>query len=444
MTSIRAIYQLWMPLAISFELMMLEGPAFQAAIGRLPDSQLHLGAWGLTMALALLIESPVIMLLATAIALVNDAASFQALRRFVVGLAIACTAIAGLVAFTPLYEFTTLRLMEQPAQLALATRPAMQIMLLWTAAIAWRRFYQGVLVKYGETRKVTWGTLIRLMFAVGFAWTLVAYGQLPGVQVAAIAIMAAVVSEAIATTLFARALVRRRLSDTSIGADAPTQREILAFHIPLAATTLLSFIVGPFINAILARLDSPDETLAAWPVAAMIVLVIRGGCFPVQEITVARWSSSDDRNALKKFAQLVGAGSSALIAAVAFTPLLDLYLHYVVGVQEGLTEFVRIGVAACVVVPYLTAATSWARGVLVSMGETRYVYRGMVIGLAVTGATLVASVVVRLPGMWAAAFGVTLGALAEYLFLYGRGAAFERTAETMATAEVEAATQLNA
>ena len=74
--SLRAVLKLWLPLAVSFELMMLEGPAVQAAIGRLPAPELNLAAWGLTMGLSLLVESPIIMLLTTATALVRDGQSF--------------------------------------------------------------------------------------------------------------------------------------------------------------------------------------------------------------------------------------------------------------------------------------------------------------------------------------------------------------------------------
>src|SRR2546423_15320737 len=100
--STRTIFRLWLPLAISFELMMLEGPAIQGAIGRLVNPKLNLAAWGLTMSLSLLVESPVIMLIATAIALVRDSDSYFALRRFMLNLLAGCTILTGLVAFTPL------------------------------------------------------------------------------------------------------------------------------------------------------------------------------------------------------------------------------------------------------------------------------------------------------------------------------------------------------
>ena len=127
---VSSIFRLWLPLAVSFELMMLEGPSVQGAIGRLAAPTLNLAAWGLTFSLALLVESPVIMLLATAIALVRDEDSYRALRRFVVTLMVACTLLTALVAFTPLFDLIASRIMGQPAPIVAAARPALQIMLL--------------------------------------------------------------------------------------------------------------------------------------------------------------------------------------------------------------------------------------------------------------------------------------------------------------------------
>src|SRR5437879_1201619 len=95
--SIPHIFHVWLPLAVSFQFMMLEGPAFQAAIGALPAVELNLAAWGLCMQLSLIIESPVIMLLSTSIALVNDGASFRALRKFTLALIAGCTLITALI-----------------------------------------------------------------------------------------------------------------------------------------------------------------------------------------------------------------------------------------------------------------------------------------------------------------------------------------------------------
>jgi hypothetical protein len=416
--SLRALFALYLPLAVSFELMMLEGPAFQGAIGRLPDPPLHLAAWGLTMSLSLLIESPVILLLATAIALVKDADSFRALRLFTVRLALGCTILTGLVAFTPLFDLLAGGAMGQPAAIVARARPAMQIMLFWTAAIAWRRFYQGVLVRNGQTRFVTWGTLLRLMAAVITATLLARAGTVPGVQVAAWAMMAAVLTEAVATTLFARPIIRRdvlSIVSPNNGAAPPlTQHAIWRFHAPLAATTLLTLLAQPLTSAALARLPDPRATLAAWPVVYMMLLVLRGGGLALQEITVARAKTDTPPATLRDFALLVGGVTSLLTAGIAFTPLLDVYLFRVLDLPAALGPLVRTGMADGLLLPFVTALASHARGLLVAAGATKVVYQAMGVSLGVQVALLTAGVILRLPGMAVAAGAFTLAAIVEW------------------------------
>lgn len=418
---VRTIFALWLPLAVSFELMMLEGPAVQGAMGRLAEPALNLAAWGLTMSLSLLIESPVIMLLATAIALVRDGGTFRELRRFTIALALGCTALTALVAFTPLFDLVAGGLMGQPAPIVAAARPAMQIMLFWTAAIAWRRFYQGVLVRHGQTQRVSWGTAIRLAAAVGVAVALARWGGVPGVQVGAWALMAAVVTEAVATTLFASPLLRRDILPVSVP-DAPplTQRAIWQFHAPLAATTLLTLLAQPMTSAALARLPHDQETLAAWPVVFMLLLVLRGGGLALQEITVAQARDPEAGAALRRFTWLVGGATALATGLIAATPLLDHYLGRVIHLPADLYPYVRIGVLAGVLLPLVTALGSWMRGLLVAAGRTNVVYQGMGISLATHAALLALGVALKLPGMWVAAGGFTLAAIAEYLYLAGR------------------------
>ncbi len=422
---LRTIFWLWLPLAVSFELMMLEGPAVQGAIGRLPQSPINLAAWGLVMSLSLLIESPIIMLLATAIALVKDTASYRALRRFMLTLCLVCTALSALVAFTPLFDLIAHNLMGQPAAIVRLARPAMRIMLFWTAAIGWRRFYQGILVRNGLTRMVSWGTALRLLATVVTAVGLARWGHLPGVQVAAWALMAAVVTEALATTGFVMPLVRRKLSAPDApGQSSLTQRDIRRFHMPLAATTVLTLLAQPLTSAALARLDSPKLTLAAWPVAYMALLVIRGWGLALQEITVAQARDPASAPVLCRFARWVGGVTSGFTLLLVCTPLSTLYLQRVLHLPHELQSYALLGIAVGVLLPLITALGSWARGVLVAAGTSKAVYRGMGVNLATHVLLLSAGVALRLPGMWVAAGAFSLAAMAEYAYLVRCLAAF--------------------
>lgn len=416
---IKTLLGLWLPLAVSFELMMLEGPTVQAAMGRLPDSKLHLAAWGLTMALALLVESPVIMLLATTIALVQDESSYRTLRRFMLRLLVGCTFLTALVAFTPLFNFVAHTLMGQPAPIVAAARPALRMMLLWAAAIGLRRFYQGILVGHGRTRLVTLGTVVRLATAIGVSIALAASGRLPGVQVGAIALMTAVIAEAVVTSLCALPIVRREVV-TRPPASGPqrTQAAIWKFHLPLAATTVLMLMAQPITTSALARLDAPRETLAVWPVAASVLLVMRGWGLALQEITVALWKRPDARSALSRFSGIVGSITTLITALIACTPLLNLYLSHVVHLSGDLWPAMRRAIGLGCMLPLVTALGAWARGVLVAAGRTTRIYQGMGINLTMHVLMLLMGIGLHLPGIWVAVSAYTFAGIAELVFLF--------------------------
>ncbi len=412
--------RLWFPLAVSFELMMLEGPAIQSVMGRLPNTGLNLAAFGLTLSLSLIIESPVIMLISTAIALVDSEQAYRALRRFTIQLAIGCTIVSGLVAYTPLFDFVASKLMGQPAPIIEAARTPLKIMLIWAGAIAWRRFYQGILVRYKQTRKVSFGTAIRLLSAVLSAFGLMAWGRLPGAQVAAWTLEIAVVTEAIATTLFALPLVRQEILHLPERAEPLTAQAIWKFHTPLAATTLLTLLAQPLTAAALARLAFREQTLAAWPVAYMVLLVIRGWGLSLQEITIAQARHEEARPTLYRFAWIVGGVTSAFALLIVITPLLAFYSKQVLRLSPILQSYVFVGVMVGLFMPLTTSLGSWARGILVFHGNTKSIYRGMGINLTTHVSLLILGVVLKLPGMWVAAVAFTVAAVVEYLYLLRR------------------------
>ena len=78
----RKVLVFWLPLALSWLLMTFEGLWIQGVIGRKPDAETQLAAFGLMFSLSVLIETPVIMLLATSNALSRDRQSFRTLWRF--------------------------------------------------------------------------------------------------------------------------------------------------------------------------------------------------------------------------------------------------------------------------------------------------------------------------------------------------------------------------
>ena len=94
----REIFWFWLPLFASWLLMTAEGPTISAAINRLPNEVIMLAAQGIVVSLSVTIESPIINLLATSTALVNDYASYRLMRKFAIHWAIILTIIITSIA----------------------------------------------------------------------------------------------------------------------------------------------------------------------------------------------------------------------------------------------------------------------------------------------------------------------------------------------------------
>ena len=101
----RRILTLWWPLALSWLLMGVELPLFTACVARMPDPKVNLAAYGsLVFPIALVIEAPIMMLLAAATALASDAESWGRVRRFMHKAGACLTALHVVLAFTPLFD----------------------------------------------------------------------------------------------------------------------------------------------------------------------------------------------------------------------------------------------------------------------------------------------------------------------------------------------------
>ena len=150
----RSIALFWAPLAATWVMMATEGPLIAAVIARMPDPTFNLAAHGVTFALAILIEAPVIMLMSAATALVRDRTSFLKLRNFAFALNFLSTAGLLVLLIPSVFNWVTGSLIGLPTEVSSLTYGALWFMLPWPGAIGYRRFLQGVLIRAGKTRLV--------------------------------------------------------------------------------------------------------------------------------------------------------------------------------------------------------------------------------------------------------------------------------------------------
>lgn len=413
--------------------MSAELPALSAVVARLPDPEIQLAAYGgVVFPVALIVESPVIMLLAASTALSKDWASYVKLRRFMMAAGASLTVLHALLAFTPLYDIVIVGILHPPEEIIEPARVGLVIMLPWTWSIAYRRFHQGVLIRFNRSRTVSVGTFVRL--AADLVVLLAGYtiGTIPGIVVATGAVAAGVVSEAVYIGIVVRPVLRKDLRQERPTGENLTMRSFLSFYIPLVMTSLLSLLIQPMGSAALGRMPLALVSLAAWPVVNGLVFMLRSLGIAYNEVVVALLDEPGSSHNLRRFCRDMAAFTTGLLLVVAATPLAEFWFLYISGLSPDLAALAKNALWLALPIPGLTFLQSWFQGALLHSRQTRYITESVVIFLALAAALLVGGVVWgRIPGLVVVmgAFVTSTAAQTAWLWLRSRGAiqkAFQR------------------
>lgn len=401
-------------------MMGVEGPFIAAVIARLADPKFNLAAYGVAFSLGMFFESPIIMMLSASNVLVKGRRSYVKLRRFNVLLNALITLAMLLVLVPPVFRWLTERLIGMPPEVARLCRQATLFLLPWPAAIGFRRFYQGLLIGNHMPRRVAYGTVVRLGSMAATALLLALFSPLPGASVGAAALSAGVVMEAIASRLMAGRLVGRLLEGD--GAEGPrfiSNRELAAFYFPLALTSLLSLAVHPMMSFFLGKARLPIESLAVLPVVNSLAFVFRSVGLSYQEAVIALLKKGGGAyRRLRSCAWLLGAASSGIMLAIAFSPAVDLWFSGVSGLTPELARLTVSPTRIFSLIPAFEVLLAFQRARLVVGQKTRPITIATLMEVAVIAGVLWLAVVsTDLVGVTAAALAAMSGRLCSVFYL---------------------------
>lgn len=417
----RKILSTWWPLAASWLLMGLELPILSAVVARMADPEIHLAAYGgLVFPVALLIESPVIMLLAASTALSKDWPSYAKVRAFMAVSGVGLSGLHALIAFTPLFDWVIVPAFDPPPQIIEPARLGLMVMTPWTVSIAYRRFQQGVLIRFGRSRVVTQGTLVRLltlcvMLTVGYA-----VRELPGIAVATGAIACAVVFEALFIGVRKRA-VMGRLRAAALVSPPLTYRGFGRFYLPLALTELLGLLTFPLTTAAISRMPQALDSLAVWPVLSGLLFLITSIGIAYNEVVVALMDEPGSVPALRRFAWTLAWIMTLSLTMFVVTPAATVWLERISGLNPNLANLARISLWFALVQPGINVVRMWYQGSLIHSRQTRPVTEAVLFFLLGCGLVLLLGLAwARWPGAYVGQAAVLAGAVAEALWLRAR------------------------
>jgi len=366
------ILRFWLPLAATWLMMAVEGPFLAAVIARMAAEKLNLAAYGVTYAIGLVAESPVIMLMSVSTALCRDRRSYQRLRNFSFWLCLAVTLLLALFLVPPLFTACIENLLGLPPAISELIHRALLCLLLWAPAIGFRRFYQGVLIAAHKTRRVAAATVLRVVAMSASALLLYRLGQLPGAQVGAISLSCGVCAEALFTRFLARQAIQDVLQKKLTRAESMSYRQIGAYYLPLALTPFIGLSVQPLVTFFLGKCRAPLESLAVMPVIYGLTFIFRALGLSYQEIAIALIGENRaNYPAVRNFAFALGIITSACLSLIAFTPLAEFWFRDLSGLSQSLTDFAVLPLQLMAVFPALTVLICFQRALLINARVTR-------------------------------------------------------------------------
>jgi hypothetical protein len=410
----------WWPLALSWLLMGVEQPAIAAIVARLRDPAENLAAYGgVVFPIALVVEAPIIMLLAASTELCRDREAYRSLRAFTHRAGAVLTCVHLLVAATPLYGWLVQGLLGVPDAVAERAQIGLILLLPWTWSIAWRRFNQGVLIRFGYSRTVGVATGIRLVSVATMLGTGFMLGdRFSGVVVAASAMSVGVIAEAIYVSMRVRKLVRPKIQTIEPERAVLRGRSFLAFYVPLAMMPIVTLIVQPIGTAAISRMPDVVASLAVWPVVNGLVFVLQSVGLAYNEVVVALLDRERAEAMLRRFTWLLTLATTLLLALLAFTPAADLWFGTVAGLPDRLRTLAAGALWIALPIPGTRVLQSWWGGILVGARRTAAITEAVIVFFVVcTGVLFIGAALQRWSGLETALYGFALGRIFQTTWL---------------------------
>ncbi len=344
-------------------------PASNAVIARFPEARIHLAAWGsIVLPISLMIEAPVIMMLAASTALCSHRQAFNRLWRFMMLLGAGLTLIHTLIAFTPFFDLVVVDLMGAPERIQGPSRVGLQLMTPWTWAIAHRRFYQGILIRNGHPGAVGIGSVCRIL-ATGGVLAIGWFGDFAtGIAVGAAANSTGAVVEMVFIRAWVEPVQRQAFSSeeaSSDGVEPLTWTKLGRFYVPLSLTSILSMTVQPLIGGGMLQMPNPIASTAVWPVTRGLLFVLYSTGMAYKEVVVSLLDRDQPIPALRNFTLFLVGSVTGLLFLTAATPLSTYWFYHLNGLELELIPLARGSLWFSVLIPGLIAMANWYQGLIV-------------------------------------------------------------------------------
>ena len=401
--------------------MSIELPIITSIIARLANPEINLAAYGgVVYPLALIIEAPIVMILAASTALSKDWASYQRLKKYTLIIGISMSALHLIIAVTPLYYFIVEVLLHVPPEVVEPARWGVLVMTPWTFGIGVRRFQQGAMIRFNRSHMVGETTVVRLITVSIILMISMAVKTIPGTVVAGLAQGLAVNMEAIYATLRIRKILPE-IKNASLVEKPLTLKRFSSFYVPLAATAAFSLVWMSLISAAISRMPDPLESLAVWSVLTGLLFLLRSPGLAYNEAVVALLDQPRSYRVLRKFTMTASLVSIGVVLLFVLTPASQFWFEKVANLSGKDIQTARIALSIGIPLTLLNLYINYFQGMVVKSEKTRPIFEAVVGFMILLLALLGLGVVIGgVKGVYMASIAFLVGHLFQALWLWIR------------------------
>jgi hypothetical protein len=410
------LWKQFLPLSVSDVTMALGDPAITFTLANLPFSRENLASVGAAKSIVVFFESPIIMILHASNTLATSRRASRLLWQFTKLAMLLLTAMLIVMNFPGTFRWLASKGLNFNSELILRTQMVLVPLIIWPAAIAWRRFHQGLLIRAGHSRCVAnagLGRISILVVALFIGFLL----RINGAAVAGLSLAAGIIGEALLVTWMAKRKNAFPSSEPIRSKALPNNlKEIWRFYWPLANSMLVVWGGRALLLVVIARAIDAPIALAVWPAAWGLVVLIGNATRMVQQVVIRNRGTIPDWHLLM-FAGSVGIACSATVICLVASELGRTLVAHFIGNDKVLEASILLVLLNCSAVPFLISIQNAAQGFLIGDGMTGRINASTYFGTAALLSASYLAVRNEWGGTNAASIGIVLSIAIETAIL---------------------------
>lgn len=391
-----------LPLVLTIVIQEFGGQFLNAGMARLPNATESLAAYGLGWGLVVLLLAPLAQTAQMSLVLAANRPDFGKALGFVLATALLLIALQIGLVLTPTGHW----IIDDLHRIDPALGDLVRDVLLWTVpvipikGVAW--LMAGQLIRVKRTAFISYATGASTAVGIGLVFALLPVEAIRAnpIWLPIIAVLGMAVMEAVVLVVGFRRYVRLEEGESSSGLG---YGEILAFVWPLALTVVIQEFSRPLINLFIAR--QSDGALAL----AVLAVVYSLGQWPyrwqneMRNLPAAFHSQDPEMVTIRRFMILCGLLSISISLALFWTPVRDLLLVGLIGVEPAFASQAYIPLQLFVAFSPVVALRAWLHGLAYWKRRTRVMAPSGPMRLI---SILLALVLLPLTGLHGATLGV--------------------------------------